>query len=166
MAVYGPAFADHHEENEDAPRVFEAMDVFELEVASSPSISPDGSKIIYVRAANDIMSDGTRSNLWIMNGDGSDNRPLLSGRTSYGRAAWSPDGTRIAYVSGLEGSPQLYVRISWGDGVTSGGGVTGVVWHADKMARVENTTIIRELRARFHMVISQSQFSKKVVHSL
>jgi dipeptidyl aminopeptidase/acylaminoacyl peptidase len=114
LGAYSPALsialADQQKPNSDHMRTFEAMDVFELEVASSPAISPDGSKIIYVRAANDIMSDGTRANLWIMNGDGSDHRPLLSGRTSYSPVEWSPDGSRIAYVSDVEGSPQLYVR--------------------------------------------------------
>lgn len=89
---------------------FTANDVFELEHAADPQISSDGGQVVYVRRSNDIMSDTTRSNLWIVSSDGSDHRPLLSGRDNYSSPRWSPDGERIAYVSGVEGSPQLYVR--------------------------------------------------------
>ena len=89
---------------------FTALDVFELEHAADPRISPDGSRVLYVRRSNDIMTDKTRGNLWIVDSDGANHRPLLSGRENYSQPRWSPDGTRIAYVSGREGSPQLYVR--------------------------------------------------------
>lgn len=89
---------------------FTANDVFELEHAADPQISPDGRQVVYVRRSNDIMSDTSRSNLWIVSSDGGDHRPLLSGRDNYSSPRWSPDGERIAYVSGVEGSPQLYVR--------------------------------------------------------
>ena len=96
-----PAFAEGR---------FTALDVFQLEHASDPRISPDGEQVVYVRRFNDIMTDRTRSNLWIVDSDGSRHRPLLSGREDYSSPRWSPDGTRLAYISGAEGSPQLYVR--------------------------------------------------------
>jgi dipeptidyl aminopeptidase/acylaminoacyl peptidase len=89
---------------------FSARDIFELEYASDPQISPDGRRIAYVRQSNDIMTDSTRSNLWIVDSDGRNHRPLLSGRSDYSSPRWSPDGTRLAYVSDVEGSRQLYVR--------------------------------------------------------
>jgi dipeptidyl aminopeptidase/acylaminoacyl peptidase len=91
-------------------RKFSAPDVFELEYASDPQISPDGRQVVYVRRSNDIMSDSTRSNLWLVDVDGGSHRPLLSGRDDYSSPRWSPDGTRIAYLSDAEGSQQLYVR--------------------------------------------------------
>jgi dipeptidyl aminopeptidase/acylaminoacyl peptidase len=86
------------------------LDVFQLEVADDVQISPDGSKIVYVRVSYDIMTDRARRNLWIVNADGSNNRPLRSESKSFMSPRWSPDGTRLAYVSAAEGSPQLYVR--------------------------------------------------------
>ena len=94
----------------EAAGKFSALDIFELEYASNPRISPDGRQVVYVRQSNDIMSDETRSNLWIVDSDGANHRPLLSGRTDYTSPRWSPDGTRIAYVSDAGGSRQLYVR--------------------------------------------------------
>ena len=89
---------------------FEPGDVFQLEWVGDPQISPDGSRIVYVRNFNDIMSDRTRSNLWIVDFDGSNHRPLTSGNSNYGSPRWSPDGTRLAYVSAQDGSAQIYVR--------------------------------------------------------
>lgn len=86
------------------------MDVFELEYASDPQISPDGSRIVYVRNFMDIMSDRRRSNLWMMNADGSDHRPLTTGNENHRSPRWSPDGKRLLYVSGEEESSQIFCR--------------------------------------------------------
>ena len=92
------------------PNRFRAADVFQLEWASDPQISPDGSQIVYVRNFNDIMTDRARSNLWIIDFDGSSHRPLTSGNDNYGSPRWSPSGDRLAYVSSQDGSAQIYVR--------------------------------------------------------
>ncbi|MDE2659310.1 MAG: S9 family peptidase [Acidobacteriota bacterium] len=75
---------------------FESMDVFQLEFAADPQISPDGSQVVYVRSSMDIMRDRVRSELWIVNADGSGHRRLGDG----GSPRWSPDGTRLAYTGG------------------------------------------------------------------
>ena len=85
-------------------------DVFDIEYASDPRISPDGARIAYVRRTNDIMADRTRSNIWMVDADGDNHAPVLSGRESYSSPRWSPDGSRLAYISSAEGSPQLYVK--------------------------------------------------------
>ena len=64
-------------------------DVFNLESVSEPQISPDGKKIIYVRGFSDIMSDTRYSNLWMINFDGSDNRPLTTGNYNDSSPRWS-----------------------------------------------------------------------------
>ena len=92
------------------PNYFLAADVFELEYASDPRVSPDGSQVAYVRRSNDIMTDSTRSNIWTAAADGSDHRPLLSGQDNYSSPRWSPRGNRLAYLSNAERGQQLYVR--------------------------------------------------------
>src|SRR5262245_4172918 len=105
VAAAGPAHADLP----DARRLH-SIDVFQLEYADDVQISPDGSRIVYVRVSHDIMTDRTRRNLWIVDVDGTNNRPLRSESRNFSQPRWSPDGTRLAYVSAAEGSPQLYVR--------------------------------------------------------
>jgi dipeptidyl aminopeptidase/acylaminoacyl peptidase len=92
-------------------------DLFQLQYATDPAISPDGQWIVYVRHWNDVMTDRRYSNLWVVKADGSEHRPLTSGKVNDGSPAWSPDGKRLAYVSTQSGRPQIYVR--WMDtGVT------------------------------------------------
>ena len=50
-----------------------------LEVATDTQISPDGSRIAYSRSSNDIMTDRSVSNIWIVDANGENHRPLLSG---------------------------------------------------------------------------------------
>jgi acylaminoacyl-peptidase len=93
------------------PDHFGPADVFQLEVAGDPRISPDGSRVVYVRSSMDIMTDRQRSNLWIVDYDGSNHRPLLTGQQNFSSPRWSPDGTRLLYVASDEhGKSQLYLR--------------------------------------------------------
>lgn len=98
------------QDTQDTLNTLKAEDIFNLEYASSPAVSPDGKQIVYVRRSNDIMADRTRSNLWIANADGTGHMPLMSGRDTFTSPVWSPDGSRIAFVSNQEGSTQLYVH--------------------------------------------------------
>ena len=77
-------------------------DLFSLEYVSDPQISPDGSKIVYVRNFKDIMTDKNLSNLWIVNFDGSNNRPLTTGNQNDSYPRWSHKGDRIIFKSNKE----------------------------------------------------------------
>ena len=89
-------------------------DIFNLELATDPQVSPDGKRIIYVRQFTDIMNDRRHSNLWIINYDGTDHRPLTTGNFNDISPRWSPDGTQIIYISnrdqGTGSTPQIYRR--------------------------------------------------------
>jgi dipeptidyl aminopeptidase/acylaminoacyl peptidase len=89
---------------------FQAEDIFELEYASDPQVSPNGKDIVYVRRSNDIMTDSTRSSLWIVDADGESHRPIVSSQKNHYSPRWSPNGKRLAFVSNSEGKPQLYAR--------------------------------------------------------
>jgi dipeptidyl aminopeptidase/acylaminoacyl peptidase len=99
------SFAQDH-----LPNRLEPLDVFAVQVAAAPQISPDGKRIVYARQSADISSDRRISNLWMINFDGSEHRALTTGTYHDDSPRWSPDGTRIAFVSGRDGKPQLYIR--------------------------------------------------------
>ncbi|WP_036385545.1 S9 family peptidase [Muricauda sp. MAR_2010_75] len=77
----------------------ELLDIFNMEMVTDPQISPDGSKIIYVRNFKDVMTDKNLSNLWIVNFDGSNNRPLTTGNHNDFYPRWSHDGSKIIFKS-------------------------------------------------------------------
>jgi acylaminoacyl-peptidase len=92
-------------------RKFSDLDIFELEIAGDPQVSPDGKRVIYQRRSMDIMRDRVLANIWIVDADGGDHRPLLSGTDNYSNARWSPAGDRIAYVTNVsERGAELFVR--------------------------------------------------------
>lgn len=78
---------------------FTRMDVFGLQYVQDPRISPDGQHVVYRRRAMDIMEDRRTSSLWLINTDGSGHIKLTSREEDETQPRWSPDGTRIAFVS-------------------------------------------------------------------
>ena len=90
-------------------RTFGPRDVFALSQASDVQISPDGRRIAYTRASGEIMSDGDRREIWLVDVATGKQTPLGSPGSS--RPRWSPDGTRLAFAGRAEGQkPQIYVR--------------------------------------------------------
>lgn len=106
-ALAAPAWADPAT---GPTRYFTGSDLFNLEQATDPQISPDGRTIAYVRKSNDIMTDKARTTIWLVDVASGQQRPLLAGSGSYSSPRWSPDGARLAYVAAEGGNPQLYVR--------------------------------------------------------
>ena len=104
-----PATSQTDPSNSAATRL-SSRDVFDLEHADDPRISPDGDRVVYLRASNDIMADRTRRDLWIVNADGSGHRPLISGKASLSSPRWSPDGARLAYIAAENGKRQIVLR--------------------------------------------------------
>lgn len=92
----------------DPPRPFKPMDVFDLEWASDPQVSPDGKRIAYVRNGFDVMKDRARTRVWLVNADGSDHRPFTDGAGNESNPRWSPDGKRLLYLSDAGGTTQLH----------------------------------------------------------
>ena len=88
----------------------EPIDVFDLEYVSNPQISSQGDKILYQRNFKDIMTDSNLSNIWIVNFDGSDNRPVTTGNSNDFSPRWSNSGKMFTYKSDLDGNTQLYLH--------------------------------------------------------
>jgi Tol biopolymer transport system component len=73
-----------------------------------PDWSPDGMKIAYATFDAVLGSD-----LWVMDANGSNQVQLTSDPDQQIGAAWSPDGTKIAFLNGL---PNRYVNVVNADG--------------------------------------------------
>lgn len=96
--------------------VFSPQDVFDLQWAENPVLSPDGRSVVYQRTFFDPMKDVRRSNLWLIDVASGATRPLTSGARRDADPVWSPDGRRVAYVASDGERPQIFVQ--WLDSPT------------------------------------------------
>jgi dipeptidyl aminopeptidase/acylaminoacyl peptidase len=95
------------------PKYLDKDTFFQMESVSSPQISPEGSQIVFARGFVDLMKDQNSSNLWITDVKGERLRQLTDGLWRDSAPVWSPDGSRIAFLSDRSGSTQIHVM--WAD---------------------------------------------------
>ncbi|PKP92276.1 MAG: peptidase S9 family protein, partial [Alphaproteobacteria bacterium HGW-Alphaproteobacteria-15] len=95
-------------------RPLDYHDVFGLEYADAPAISPDGKQLVYVRRQMDGQTDRNIGQLWLIDLDSGQQQPLTDGSGNPGAALWSPDGSRIAFV-GQDGDGERQLMVLWLD---------------------------------------------------
>ena len=90
---------------------FSNLDVFQLQYAKDPQLSPDNSKIIYVRTKMDIMKDAKTSSIWMIDIDGNNHQKLTSNRHDESSPRWSPDSKHITFISssGDDNGSEIYI---------------------------------------------------------
>ncbi len=101
------------------PAPFEAADLYRLSMVTDPQVAPDGDRVLFTRAFFDIQTDTRQGEIWLatLGGKAVDKRLLIPAAAKASGAAWSPDGSRIAYVAPWLGKPQLWVmRVADGVG--------------------------------------------------
>ena len=104
----------------EAPRTpLSAMDVFELEWAADPQLSPNGQWIVYRRSGFDLMKDRRRGELWLISADGREHRKLTDFEGDESSPRWSPDGDRIAYVRKADDDEGSEIFLHWLDSGSS-----------------------------------------------
>lgn len=91
--------------------------VLGLKTAGGPSISPDGTRVLYSLSEVDQTTKKGRSQLWVCDIDGLNARQITSSGTTNGGQSWSPDGMSIAWVARLDGEkPNAICVMSMGGG--------------------------------------------------
>ncbi len=96
--------------SEDTRRVT-PRDLYALQFVGDPQPAPDGSRIAFVVTTADEEENDYRSRIWLVAADGeSEPRPLTSGAKKDDSPRWSPDGTRLVFVSNrAEEKSQLWL---------------------------------------------------------
>jgi dipeptidyl aminopeptidase/acylaminoacyl peptidase len=95
-------------------RAITAEDLLRLRGVADPQISPDGKTILFVEKHVGGKNE-YETNLWVVAADGTGTKPaaeprqFTSGKRD-GHGRWSPDGEKIAFISGREKEkPQIYL---------------------------------------------------------
>src|SRR5690348_16342600 len=88
---------------------FALSDVFLLEWADNPRISPDGKLVVFERWHFDIKTDERRVALWSVRADGSGMAALAAGEQAFS-PLWSRDGTHLLYAQSVESQVQFFSR--------------------------------------------------------
>lgn len=106
LAAALPAFAETA-----AKQPFTVERSWEIQRLGTPTISPDGSRIVAPVTRFVMAEDRGYTDLWLWNGDGSGERRFTTHTSNEGGAVFSPSGTHIAFVAQREDdkAPQLYV---------------------------------------------------------
>jgi dipeptidyl aminopeptidase/acylaminoacyl peptidase len=94
-----------------ARRAMSPLDLIEIPRVLDPQLSPDGSQVLYVKDAPDWKANRRVGHVWRVDADGSDAKQLTFGERGESSPRWSPDGTRIAFLTrrGDDEEAQLYV---------------------------------------------------------
>ncbi len=114
----------------------DSSDLGLLRWPSSPSLSPDGSRVAFALNRVELDEDGYRSDLWVVRCDGSEPARQLTRSGFDSMPRWSPDGRWLAFRRGAEERPgQLHLLpLDGGDAVKVCDhplGVEEIVWSGD-----------------------------------
>ncbi|HVR38517.1 MAG TPA: S9 family peptidase [Thermoanaerobaculia bacterium] len=75
---------------------------------SDPHFSPDGKQIAYVVTRADLVKSAYEGDVWLIGADGSSDHQLTTSTANDTHPRWSPDGTRVAFLSDRDGKTAIW----------------------------------------------------------
>lgn len=91
-------------------RPFTFEDMMQLRRISDPQISPDGKWVVFSAVDVNLEANTRTPHLWVAPLAGGEAKPLTSSASGEDRGRFSPDGKRIAFISGRDGGSQIWVQ--------------------------------------------------------
>lgn len=83
---------------------FSPEDFWRLRLITDMRLSPDGARLAYVLQESDEVSNSTRSAIWLLDAGSGQVRQLTHGQGSDSSPRFSPDSSRLAFLSNRAGS--------------------------------------------------------------
>ncbi len=94
---------------EAAKKPWTPEDLWKLKGVSDPQLSPDGKWVAYVVSVTDFDENSSNSDIWIVPADGGEPRRMTTSEKGDSSPRWSPDGSRIAFLSSREEGRQIHI---------------------------------------------------------
>ncbi|RKG99525.1 S9 family peptidase [Corallococcus sp. CA053C] len=91
-----------------APRPFNQQDLVTMRRVSGPRVSPDGRQVAFVLRSTDLEANRGRTDLWLVNLDGTNLRQLTAHADNDAEPVWAPDGKSLFFLSSRGGSSQVW----------------------------------------------------------
>jgi len=83
--------------------------ILSLKRAGSPEISPDGRRVAYTVRETNWDENAFETEIWLADAATGASRQLTNAKKSSQSPAWSPDGSRLAFISDRTDKRQIYV---------------------------------------------------------
>jgi dipeptidyl aminopeptidase/acylaminoacyl peptidase len=109
----GQAVAAQAPRAADALRPMTLVDLLEVPVLGEPQLSPDGRQLLYTLTSTDWKANRRIPHVWRVNSDGTGAVQLTKGESPVGEfhGRWSPDGTRVAFLTVRPDAPGLQIYL-------------------------------------------------------
>ncbi len=127
---------------------FQLMDIYRVTWISDVDISPNGDAVVLARTTSDLERAVRETRIWRVDADGKHLVQLTSGKGRDWSPRWSPDGSRIGFLSTRSGAPNVFTMAPDGTDVRQETdlslGVGGFVWSPTGNVIALDTTIYPE----------------------
>lgn len=95
-------------------RLMTIDDLLAIPVLNDPQLSPDGTQIAFTVTRADPDANTYRTHLWVVPAAGGEPRQLTTASAKETSPRWSPDGTRLVFLSDRGGDKQVWVIATTG----------------------------------------------------
>ena len=107
----GSTLLVHAADTSASRRTLTPDDFYNTQTVTEPRVSPDGKWVAYVVSTNDRDADESRSAIWMVSWDGTQQVPLTNPTHDISSPRWSQDGRYLSYMATPTGTDKSQIML-------------------------------------------------------